>query len=288
MTPPSLLHPCCPSCAHPGGLSSSSDSRPAVVRYRKDQRPTTLPIQPFTFHHQFASKPPQPKPLLPLLTGYVSGMQARSSSGSGSDSGGPVGEDGEDAAENVPKYQGTLAAAAPPPGSVRPSPLGSYSPVRLQGAPSSGTCSTCTPSPQPHSLSCPLSAGLGPLHTPPTGKQGGASVALPSTPPPPSLGVKRGTVPPMLPAVQGHCFHRGALASLPALHSDTLSPLGCLDSGNHVEGSKGPGARTHNGGFQNNSSVSLKLLLLKKIKVEILKSMQKQTSGTYIKEQQKY
>ncbi|XP_044051958.1 iporin isoform X2 [Siniperca chuatsi] len=227
-----------------GGLSSSSDSHPAVVRYRKDQRPTTLPIQPFTFHHQFASKPPQPKPLLPLLTGYVSGMQARS--GSGSDSGGPVGEDSEDAAENVHRYQGTLAAAAPPPGSVRPSPLGSYSPVRLQGAASSGTCSTCTPS--PHSLSCPLSAGHGPLHTPPKGKQGGGSVPLPSTPPPPSLGVKRGTVPPMLPAVQGHCFHRGALASLPALHSDTLSPLGCLDSGNHMEGSKGPGARTHNVG----------------------------------------
>lgn len=230
-----------------GGLSASSDSRPAVVRYRKDQRPTTLPIQPFTFHHQFASKPPQPKPLLPLLTGYVSGMQARSSSGSGSDSGGPAGEDSEDAAENVHRYQGSLGTAAPPPGSVRPSPLGSYSPVRLQGAPSSGTCSTCTPSPQPpHSLSCPLSAGLGPLHTPPTGKQGGGSVQLPSTPPPPSLGVKRGTVPPMLPAVQGHCFHRGPLAGLPALHSDTLSPLGCLDSGNHVEGSKGPGARTHN------------------------------------------
>ncbi|XP_029294904.1 LOW QUALITY PROTEIN: iporin [Cottoperca gobio] len=224
-----------------GGLSSSSDGRPAVVRYSKDQRPTTLPIQPFTFHHQFASKPPQPKPLLPLLTGYVSGMQARSSSGSGS--GGPVGEDCEDAAENVHRYQGALAAAAPPPGSVRPSPLGSYSPVRLQGAPSSGTCSTCTPSPQPtHSLSCPLSAGLGPLQTPPTGK-------LPPTPPPPSLGVKRGTVPPMLPAVQGHCFHHGALPILPALHSDTLSPhspVGCVDSGKLVEGIKGPGARSHN------------------------------------------
>ncbi|XP_040898183.1 iporin isoform X2 [Toxotes jaculatrix] len=233
-----------------GGLSSSSDSRPAVVRYSRDQRPTTLPIQPFTFHHQFTSKPPQPKPLLPLLTGYVSGMQARSSSGSGSGSasGGPVGEDSEDAAENVRKYQGALAGAAPPPGSVRPSPLGSYSPVRLQGAPSSGTCSTCTPSPQrSHSLSCPLSAGLGPLQTPPTVKQGGGSAALPATPPP-SLGVKRGTVPPMLPAVQGHCVHRGALSSLPALHGDTLSPLGCLDSGKHGEGSKGPGARTHNAG----------------------------------------
>uniref|UniRef100_A0A3B4YWP2 RUN and SH3 domain containing 2 n=1 Tax=Seriola lalandi dorsalis TaxID=1841481 RepID=A0A3B4YWP2_SERLL len=198
----------------PGGLSSSSDSRPAVVRYSRDQRPTTLPIQPFTFHHQFASKPPQPKPLLPLLTGYVSGMQARSSSGPGS--GGPVGEDGEDAAENVHRYEGALVGAAPPPGSVRPSPLGSYSPVRLQGAPSSGTCSTS------------------------------GSAPLPPTPPPPSLGMKRGAVPQMLPPVQGHCFPRGALPSLPALHSDTQSPLGCLDSGKQGEGSKGPGARAHN------------------------------------------
>uniref|UniRef100_A0A3Q3X9W5 RUN domain-containing protein n=1 Tax=Mola mola TaxID=94237 RepID=A0A3Q3X9W5_MOLML len=203
-----------PSCLRPGGLSSSSDSRSTVVRYRKDQRPTSLPIQPFTFQHQFASKPPQPKPLLPLITGYVSGMQARSSSSSGSDCGGPVGEDGEDAAENMHRYQGTLAAAAPPPGTVRPSPLGSYSPVRLQGAPNSSTCSTCTLSPRPaHSLSCPLSAGLSPTHSPPTGNQGQATAQLPSTPPPPSLGVKRGMVPPMLPAVDGHCFHPGALAT---------------------------------------------------------------------------
>ncbi|KAF3851477.1 hypothetical protein F7725_013249 [Dissostichus mawsoni] len=219
-----------------GGLSSSSESRPVVVRYTKDQRPTTLPIQPFTFHHQFASKPPQPKPLLPLLTGYVSEMQARSGSSSSSGSGGPAGEEREDAEENVHRYQG--AAAAPPPGAVRPSPLGSYSPVRLQGAPSSGSCSTCTPSPQPtHSLSCPL-------HSPPTGKHGGGSGPLLHTPPSPSLGVKRGNMPPMLPAVQGHCFHHGALQSLPALHSDSLSPLGCVDS--QMEGSKGSGARTHN------------------------------------------
>ncbi|KAI4821290.1 hypothetical protein KUCAC02_029228, partial [Chaenocephalus aceratus] len=216
-----------------GGLSSSSESRPVVVRYTKDQRPTTLPIQPFTFHHQFASKPPQLKPLLPLLTGYVSEMQARSGSSSGS--GGPAGEESEDTEENVHRYQG--CAAAPPPGAVRPSPLGSYSPVRLQGVPNSGSCSTCTPSPQPtHSLSCPL-------HSPPTGKHGGGSGPLLPTPPSPSLGVKRGNMPPMLPAVQGHCFHHGALQSLPALHSDSLSPLGCVDP--QVEGSKGSGARTH-------------------------------------------
>ncbi|XP_041855168.1 iporin isoform X2 [Melanotaenia boesemani] len=232
-----------------GGLSSSSDSRAPVVRYSKDQRPTSLPIQPFTFHHQFSSKPPQPKPLLPLLTGYHPGMQARSSSGSGSGaaSGGPVSEDSEDAAENnVHQYPGSFSTTVPPPlDSVRPSPLGSYSPVRLQGTTSSGTCSTCTPSPQPsHSLSCPLSAGLGMLHT----KQGEGSAPLPPTPPPPSLGVKRGVVPPSLPAVQGQCFHRGALHSLPSLHSDTLSPLGCLDSGKHVEGGKGPGTRSQNVG----------------------------------------
>lgn len=53
-------------------------------------------------------------------------------------------------------------------------------------------------------------------------------------------------MPPILPAVQGHCFHRGALTGLPALPSDTLSPLGCLEPGNHMEGSKGSGARTQN------------------------------------------
>lgn len=228
-----------------------------MVRYSKDQRPTTLPIQPFTFHHQFAAKASQPKPLAPLLTGYISSMQARSSLGSGS--GGPVGEDGDDAAEKVHSFQGSLITTAPPPGSVRPSPLGSYSPVRLQGAPSSGTCSTCTPSPKPtHSLSCPLSAGLGPLQTPPTIKQAGASAPLPPTPPPSSLGLKRGAVPPMLPAVQGHCFRRGGLPGLPALHSDTLSPLGCLDSAKHEEGNKGHAARTHNGTPINKSHVSVK------------------------------
>ncbi|XP_054895365.1 AP-4 complex accessory subunit RUSC2 isoform X2 [Poeciliopsis prolifica] len=228
-----------------GVLSSSSESPPAVVRYSKDQRPTTLPIQPFTFHHQFTSKPPQPKPLLPLLTGYVSGMQARPCSGSGSGSGGPVGEESEEAAEIGPGYQSSRSATAPPTETVRPSPLGSYSPVRLQGAPSSGSCSTCTPSPKPaHSRSCPLSAGLGSLHTPPAGRQGNGSALLAHTPPPPSLGVKRGVVPPTLPAVQGQCLHHNG----PALHTDTLSPLGCLDSGKLSDRGKGSGSRAQNAG----------------------------------------
>ncbi|XP_013875146.1 iporin isoform X4 [Austrofundulus limnaeus] len=89
-----------------GGLSGSSDLQPAVVRYSKDQRPTTLPIQPFTFHHQFASKPAQPKPLLPLLTGYVSGMQARSGSGSGS--GAAAGEDADHCSKLQQSYSDFL------------------------------------------------------------------------------------------------------------------------------------------------------------------------------------
>uniref|UniRef100_A0A8C2D5C9 RUN and SH3 domain containing 2 n=1 Tax=Cyprinus carpio TaxID=7962 RepID=A0A8C2D5C9_CYPCA len=164
-----------------GGLSSSTDSSPVVIRYNKDQRPTSLPIQPFTFQHQFGK--PQAKPLLPLLDGYISHMQTR---------GAAAAEGGEDDSEEdrVPPH-GTSST----PTTVRPSPLGSYSPVRLQGAPtSSGTCSTCTPTPggpkPPRSLSCPNSAGLLPL--------------MPALP------------------TRNHCFHRG---NLPTLSSSGLSPL---------------------------------------------------------------
>ncbi|XP_077378069.1 AP-4 complex accessory subunit RUSC2 isoform X2 [Festucalex cinctus] len=200
--------PCCHQDAvretHAEGWS---DVHPAVVRYSKDQRPTTLPIQPFTFHHQLASKPPQPKPLLPLLTGYVSGMQARSGSGGTDD------DDESEDAGNEHRRGGGLIQAVAPPESVRPSPLGSYSPVHLQeGTASSGTCSTCTPSPLPtsHNLSsCTLNAGhAGPLP--------------PRTPTPANLGVKRGVVPP----------------TLPPMHRDTLSPLGCVKTGSLVEGGK--------------------------------------------------
>ncbi|XP_038868936.1 iporin [Salvelinus namaycush] len=235
-----------------GGLSSSSSSS-AVVRYTKDQRPTTLPIQPFTFHHQF-SKPPQP--LLPLLTGYVSGMQARG----GGPSGGPEGGEGaNDPGEDSMRWcQGSggdgmvSAVARLGPGSVRPSPLGSYSPVRLQGATSSsGTCSTCTPSPQPpRSLSCPLSTGLLPLHHTPPPAAPPAAAPLPPTPPPPTLGVQ-GAVPPMLPPVQGQVqghHHRGTLPTLPAVPQDSETSLGyeetTLDS---LEGSRGSGPRTQHG-----------------------------------------
>ncbi|XP_051514932.1 AP-4 complex accessory subunit RUSC2-like isoform X2 [Myxocyprinus asiaticus] len=204
-----------------GGLSSSTDSSPVVVRYSKDQRPTSLPIQPFTFQHQFGK--PQAKPLLPLLDGYISHMQAR---------GAAAPEGGEDDSEEDHREPHVSSNA---PTIVRPSPLGSYSPVRLQGVPiSSGTCSTCTPTPggprPPHSLSCPISAGLLPRHTPPeVVKQTGTPklAPLPPTPPPPPL-IKQSSLMPALPT-RSHCFHRGNLTALPTLPSSGFSPLGQLE-----------------------------------------------------------
>ncbi|KAL7836171.1 hypothetical protein AOLI_G00274550 [Acnodon oligacanthus] len=196
-----------------GGLSISTDSSPAVVRYSKDQRPTTLPIQPFTFQHQFGKS--QAKPLLPLLDEYINHMQARGASA-------PEGGE-EDPEEDHGRPHATSAA-------VRPSPLGSYSPVRLQGAPScSGSCSTCSPTPErcprpPRSLSCPTSANLMAHHTPPGAPK---LTPLPPTPPPVPLVKQSPLISPL--TTRGHCFHRPGLTTLPTLPSSGLSPMGQLE-----------------------------------------------------------
>ncbi|KAI5101723.1 AP-4 complex accessory subunit RUSC2 isoform X1 [Silurus meridionalis] len=95
-----------------GGLSSSADSSPAVVRYSKDQRPTSLPIQPFTLQQQFGK--PQPKAVLPLLDEYINHMQAHYGSA-------PSERDEEDSDDDGQR--------------PRPSPLGSYSPPRSISCP---------------------------------------------------------------------------------------------------------------------------------------------------------
>ena len=201
-----------------------------MVRYSKDQRPTTLPIQPFSFQHPLGARPPQPKPLRPLLAGMASGGGASGAQARGT-AGTLGGEGGENSSENMLGHQG------PPPGSIRPSPLGSYSPIRHQGAVSSGTCSTCTPSPQSAcSRSCPLSPGLGPLHSLPSD---------PFRPAPPSdlLGQSAESVPPTLSAAQGNCYH-GAAPSMPR---DVLGSLVGLDSSRQPDGTKGSGCRPYNG-----------------------------------------
>ncbi|MBN3324160.1 RUSC2 protein, partial [Atractosteus spatula] len=198
----------------------SSEGRP-VVRYSKDQRPTTLPIQPFIFQHQLSK---QPK-LRPLLSDYVSQMYSRPSGQPARDRGlQREGEDGEEKERNGAKKVA--------PDSVRPSPLGSYSPVR-HGAPSSETCSTCTPSPdkghstgQPtRSLSCPLDV------VPKEPQQ--------ATPPQ----APRKEPPSFLPSVSGCNVHR---SSLPTLPTSGFSPLGHLEPAQRCGSSEGVRASAPN------------------------------------------
>lgn len=173
---------------------------------------------------------------------------------------------------------GLVSAVAPlGPGSVRPSPLGSYSPVRLQGV-TSTSCSTCTPSPQtPRSLSCPLSAGLLPLHhTHPPPARLAAAPLLP-TPPPPPLGVKRGAVPPMLPPVQGQVqgqchqhYHCGTLPILPVVLQDSEISLRYEETSDSAEGSRGPGSRTQHGRCLCLSAVRSGLVMYVVVSVRLL------------------
>uniref|UniRef100_A0A8C8RWE4 RUN and SH3 domain containing 2 n=1 Tax=Pelusios castaneus TaxID=367368 RepID=A0A8C8RWE4_9SAUR len=100
-----------------------------VVRYSKEQRPTTLPIQPFVFQHHFKPAKTRPlhghfaaglAPLCSLPSSRPAGPHASASAPSG-DQPGPVG---------AASLGDGPAKAAPAPESTRPSPLGSYSPVR--------------------------------------------------------------------------------------------------------------------------------------------------------------
>ncbi|MGH0174836.1 UNVERIFIED_CONTAM: hypothetical protein FKN15_069197 [Acipenser sinensis] len=195
----------------------ASEGNP-LMRYSKEQRPTTLPIQPFVFQHQLSK---QPSKLRPLLSDYVSQMYSR-----------PSGQPARDRGSQREEEHRTRRAA---PETVRLSPLGSYSPVR-NWAPSSETCSTCTPTPdrglsssQPRrSHSCPLSAGLLPIRpsaatvqpamdsqTRDQSWEGSKQQQQQATQP-----LSKDT------AVSGSCLHHN---SLPTLSTDGFSPLGHLE-----------------------------------------------------------
>ncbi|KPP59486.1 hypothetical protein Z043_122590, partial [Scleropages formosus] len=189
-----------------------------VVRYRKDQRPTTLPIQPFMFQHLGKT---QAIPLCPLLNEYVSHLCNRSNEK-------PVPVEVKEDVEAVCHSKRS-------PDTVRPSPLGSYSPGCQQGAPSSSSCSTCSPSPEggpsarlcapvwpPCSLSCSLSTNKWPQRlSPRPPQQPRTKQVLPATPPP----VNAETHPPTFPAVLAQTPHRASLSTLP---DSTLSHLSHL------------------------------------------------------------
>lgn len=94
-----------------------------MVRYSKAQRPSSLPIQPFVLLPP-AGKP-QSQPLGSLLDQYISHKNTKPSSQPGF------------------KCKGNRLLTH-----LRPSPLGSYGAILLEGPSSSDTCSTCTPSPE--------------------------------------------------------------------------------------------------------------------------------------------
>ncbi|KAM6392092.1 AP-4 complex accessory subunit RUSC2 isoform 3-T5 [Rhynochetos jubatus] len=168
-----------------------TDTKP-VVRYSKDQRPTTLPIQPFVFQHHF-SKPPKARALhshfassLSQLYSLSSNRPANQQISSNSQSSASLAEQSAAAgsqAHSTLLIQRSADGAAsrndgcmkkPGPETTRPSPLGSYSPVRCNvpffqsvDSSSSPTVERTGESQPPRSRSCPISAGLLPTRSSP-------------------------------------------------------------------------------------------------------------------------
>ncbi|XP_041259784.1 iporin isoform X2 [Onychostruthus taczanowskii] len=174
------------------GAGGGSDSKP-VVRYSKDQRPTTLPIQPFVFQHHF-SKPPKARALHSHFASSLSQLYSLSSNRPASQQisssqSSALATSAEQAAVAGSQAHGTLVtqrsadgAASrgdggikkPGPETTRPSPLGSYSPVRCNvpffqsvDSSSSPTSERAEDSQPPRSRSCPISANLLPMRSSP-------------------------------------------------------------------------------------------------------------------------
>ncbi|XP_065717574.1 AP-4 complex accessory subunit RUSC2 isoform X3 [Patagioenas fasciata] len=170
-----------------------TDSKP-VVRYSKDQRPTTLPIQPFVFQHHF-SKPPKARALhshfasslsqlYSLSSNRPASQQISSSSHSSTvatlaEQSGVVGSQAHSTFLTQRSVDGAASRndgcmKKPAPETTRPSPLGSYSPVRCNvpffqsvESSSSPTTERAGESQPPRSRSCPISASLLPTRSSP-------------------------------------------------------------------------------------------------------------------------
>ncbi|XP_044132202.1 iporin isoform X2 [Bufo gargarizans] len=173
------------------GDGMGAEAKP-VFRYSKDQRPTTLPIQPFVFQHHFSK--PKTRPLHSHFTSSLSQLYGLSSNRlssqrnvSESQSSAPVTlagqmevNVGQSRVINVPgklSLDGLTTIrddqnAKQAPETTRPSPLGSYSPIRSNAMffQSMDSGSSSSPSPEkakenqpPRSRSCPISANLLPL-----------------------------------------------------------------------------------------------------------------------------
>lgn len=159
----------CPSDSFsiPVAAGGGAESRP-VLRYSKEQRPTTLPIQPFVFQHHFPKQLAKARALHSLSQLYslsgCSRVQQPASLAAPTAQGPTSAPSGESHAST----NRGARKAGPEPETSRPSPLGSYSPIRSAGpfgpstdSSASTSCSpppgqsTATESPLPWSLSCP-------------------------------------------------------------------------------------------------------------------------------------
>ncbi|XP_030899903.2 AP-4 complex accessory subunit RUSC2 isoform X3 [Melopsittacus undulatus] len=170
-----------------------TDSKP-VVRYSKDQRPTTLPIQPFVFQHHF-NKPPKARALHSHFASSLSQLYSLSSNRPASQqissnaqcsasttSAEQAAGSGSQAHSTLLTQRSVDGAASrndssikkPAPETTRPSPLGSYSPVRCNvpffqsvDSSSSPTLERDEETQPPRSRSCPISASLLPTRSSP-------------------------------------------------------------------------------------------------------------------------
>ncbi|XP_008140153.2 AP-4 complex accessory subunit RUSC2 [Eptesicus fuscus] len=144
-----------------------AESRP-VLRYSKEQRPTTLPIQPFVFQHHFPKQLAKARALHSLSQLY--GLSGCSRAQQPGPLAAPTAQvpASEPSGESQASTNRGARKAGPEPETSRPSPLGSYSPIRSAGpfglSTDSSASASCSPPPEqaiatesspPWSLSCP-------------------------------------------------------------------------------------------------------------------------------------
>ncbi|XP_043932673.1 iporin isoform X2 [Protopterus annectens] len=227
----------------------------SVVRYSKDQRPTTLPIQPFVLQHHFSKQLPKVRPLPNPYSssrsqGYSVPSSQPTSQTNSSESQSSMSITSAGCSSN--QTQSTIAKLAaeksgshsavindcyrknPAPGTTRPSPLGSYSPIRssvpfLQSTDSSSfilspeRINGCLP---PRSRSCPVTASLLPVGFSPV--RGSAMSGTPPVTEPRSVENRQKDSPkPVTPKerafiqnseVTGHYLHHSALPPLASVN----------------------------------------------------------------------
>ncbi|XP_059513249.1 AP-4 complex accessory subunit RUSC2 isoform X2 [Myotis daubentonii] len=144
-----------------------AESRP-VLRYSKEQRPTTLPIQPFVFQHHFPKQLAKARALHSLSQLYSLAGCSRAQQPAPPAPPTAQVPASDPSGESQASTNRGARKAGPEPETSRPSPLGSYSPIRSAGpfglSTDSSASASCSPPPEqataaesspPWSLSCP-------------------------------------------------------------------------------------------------------------------------------------